>query len=90
MTRRKRIHEDDPYYPEDLERATGLSRDVVRAAILAGELPGYKIGNQYRIPAQAYRDFCTGRWAPVPRRILRSPATPRPVASDFIQSRETR
>jgi excisionase family DNA binding protein len=87
MTKRQRLHEDDPYYPEDLERATGLSRDVVRAAILAGELPGYKVGNQYRIPAKAFRDFCAGLWVPQPRRVLRQPATRKPVPSDFVHTK---
>jgi len=87
MTKRQRLSDDDPYYPEDLERVTGLSRDVVRAAILAGELPGYKVGNQYRIPAQAYRDFCAGRWVPQPRRVLHKPASRKPAPTDFVRSK---
>jgi excisionase family DNA binding protein len=85
MTTKKRLTDDDPYLPADLERVTALSRDVVRAAILTGELPGYKIGAQYRIPAQAFRDFCAGTWVPRPRKQFAEPLHALPEPADLIK-----
>ena len=60
----------------DLMRVTGLGRDTVRAAIRTGELPGYKVGRQYRVPAEAFDEFCKGRWVPQPRPLSPEPITP--------------
>lgn len=59
----------------DLIVASGLSRDTVKALIRAGQLPGYKAGRKYVIPADAFDAWCRGEWEPRP-----TPVAPRPVA----------
>ena len=69
----------------DLCRVTGLGRETVKAAIVAGELPGYLIGSRYIVPAEAFDAFCRGEWRPAPRPILAQ--QPNPV---FLHSRKER
>ena len=66
---------DTPRSVADLCAVTGLSADVVRAHIRAGNLPGYYVQQPgarrgaFVIPARAFDDFCAGRWVPVPRPV---------------------
>jgi excisionase family DNA binding protein len=55
---------------QDLADALGLGEDAVKAAILSGELPGYKIGKRYVVPREAYEAVCNGTWVAHPRPIL--------------------
>lgn len=54
----------------DLMRVTGLGRDSVKAAIRSGELPGYKVGRRYVVPADAFEAFCAGTWVPQHRPVF--------------------
>jgi excisionase family DNA binding protein len=54
----------------ELADALGLGEDTVKAAILSGELPGYKIGKRYVVPRDAFEAVCAGTWRPNPRPIL--------------------
>lgn len=67
---------------EYLRKATGLGRDTVRAAIIAGQLPGALVGRSYVVPKAAYLDFIHGRWVPRPRTVLVTKPAPNPL--DFI------
>jgi hypothetical protein len=69
----------------DLMAATGLGRDLVKAAILSGELPGHKIGNRYVVPAEAFERFCRGEWVPTYRPVFteRIKPTAKPKPADF-------
>ncbi len=58
----------------DLITASGLSRDTVKALIRTGQLPGYKAGRKYVIPADAFDAWCRGEWQPRPVEI--APVTP--------------
>jgi excisionase family DNA binding protein len=62
----------------DLMRVTGLGRDTCRAAIRTGELPGYKVGRKYVIPAEAFDRFCKVDWQPQPGPLFREPIKPLP------------
>lgn len=62
------------YGVADLMRITGKGRDTVRAAILSGELPGYKVGRSYIVPKDAFEAFCRGAWVPIPHPVLSHPA----------------
>lgn len=55
---------------DDLMLVTGLSRTACKAAILSGELPGYKVGKLYTIPADAFDALCAGTWQPQPRELV--------------------
>lgn len=59
----------DFYLVRDLCAVTGLGAATVREGISKGELPGYKAGNRYVIPGEAFRSFCEGRWVPLTMRI---------------------
>ena len=59
----------DFYMVRDLCAVTGLGKATVYEAIEAGELPGYKAGNRYVIPGEAFRSFCEGRWIPIAMRL---------------------
>lgn len=61
---------------EDLMAVTGLSRASVKAAIRSGELPGYKVGERYVVPAEAFDAFCAGTWVPSPRPLFPAGITP--------------
>lgn len=61
---------------QDLMAVTGLGRNAVKAAIRTGELPGYKIGSRYVIPADAFDAFCRGEWTPKPRPLFSEPIRP--------------
>lgn len=83
----RRIGADAPKTVDDLRQVTGLGKDLVRAGIRAGELPGYVVGSRFVIPADAFDDFVHGRWVPKPRPVLPAPATPLP---SFIRTRNER
>lgn len=82
----------------DLVEATGLTENTVRAAILAGDLPGYRIGTgkhgKYVIPGAAFEAFCNGTWVPIHRTVVEvvTPTQPEGSAtarstSDFLKRR---
>jgi excisionase family DNA binding protein len=54
------------YSPGEFAVMTGLSDDQIRELLVAEEIPGYKFGNQWRIPADYVRQVEAGR--PVDRR----------------------
>jgi hypothetical protein len=96
---RQRLHDDDPYEIADLMRVTGMGRDACRAAVRAGELPGYVAGRRYVIPAEAFRSFCAGTWVPQPRKIeivhvyeepptQLHPVTEKQLADSFVRTRK--
>jgi hypothetical protein len=75
MTTKPRV---DPSQPapyvtvEELMAATGKGEKAVKAAIRAGQLPGYLISgvgirNAYVIPRKAFQDWQDGIWMPVAR-----------------------
>ncbi len=77
---------------EDLMRATGPSRDLCKSGILSGQLPGYKVGTRWTIPADAFDDLCRGRWVPHHRTFVEVVTPPSesdtpPTAPDFIKKR---
>lgn len=80
----RRTGPDAPKSLDELLAIVGVDRDVATAAILAGELPGYKVGRRWVIPAAAFEDFRHGRWIPRPRPILAQPQ-PLPEPTDFIR-----
>lgn len=49
---------------KDLQRVTGLGRDLVKAGILSGQLPGYRVNTRFIVPDEAFDDFLHGRWTP--------------------------
>lgn len=51
-----------PATVEELCIATGLSRPSVVKGIKAGQLPGYKVGNIWVIPRDAFDAFSRGEW----------------------------
>lgn len=53
----------------DLQQLTGRSRETIIAAIESGQCPGYKLGNGYSIPDEAFDLFARGYWEPQPARI---------------------
>lgn len=64
------------YGYEDLMRVTDKCRQTVCKAIREGQLPGYKVGRSYVVPADAFEAFCRGEWEPrpyVPERITAKP-----------------
>jgi excisionase family DNA binding protein len=61
---------------QDLMVVTGLGRNAVKAAIQTGELPGYKTGSRYVVPADAFDAFCQGTWVPKPRPLFAEPVKP--------------
>ena len=67
--------EQTPRTVADLAAVTGLDPESVRKYIRVGMLPGYYFKmpgakrGEFRIPAQAFEDFCHGRWQPVPRPV---------------------
>lgn len=63
---------------EDLRAITGLGRETIKALIRAGELPGYKLGSRYVIPAAAFEAFCRGEWQANPHPILPEPIQAKP------------
>lgn len=70
-----------PYDPkravEHLMQVTGLGRDLVRAAIRSGELPGEHVGRSYVLPKATFDRFLAGEWTPRHRPILeRVPTAP--------------
>lgn len=71
----------------DLAAATGLDRKTVIAAIISGELPGYKAGARYVIPGEAFEDFLHGRWEPRPRRLFADAIRPQPQAVAYLRRR---
>lgn len=74
----------------DLMAATGLGRDLVKAAILSGELPGHKIGNRYIVPAEAFERFCRGEWVAQHRPVFTEPIKPKPTPIDPADFRKRR
>lgn len=72
---------------QDLMTVTGLSRETVKAAIRTGELPGYKVGERYVVPAEAFDAFCAGTWVPNPRPIFPAGITPIAQPASLIVSR---
>jgi len=78
---------DRPKGVKDLMAVTGLCRPTVCAAIRTGELPGYKVGERYVIPHQAFEDFIHGRWIPMHRHIFSEPI--RPLHSDALITHRT-
>lgn len=72
MPRRKLrpVTDDLPATVADMCRVTGLGENTVRAAIAAGNLPGYRIGRRIVIPRQAFIEFCAGRWQPKPVAVI--------------------
>lgn len=72
MSRKSRPDTSDkPATVADLVRVTGLGRDTVYAAIRAGELPGYVIGNRFVVPRDAFNAFCVGTWVSQPQPVLK-------------------
>lgn len=67
------------YGYRDLMRVCGLGRDTVKFAIRMGELPGFKVGRSYVVPAEAFAAFCAGTWV----------ATPRPLFPSGVQAAPT-
>lgn len=59
----------DFYLVRDLCAVTCLGKATVYEAIEKGELPGYKAGNRYVVPGEAFRAFCEGRWVPIWMRL---------------------
>lgn len=82
----RRTGSDAPKTVDDLVRVSGLGKDLVKAAMCSGELPGYRVGTRYLCPAEAFDDFLHGRWKPIPRPVLAEPATPLPQPTDLIRS----
>lgn len=84
MTARKPVSE--AVGVPELMRASGLGEDAVRAAILTGQLPGYKIGSRFVCPREAFDAFCAGRWVPVPKPLPEI----RPIrqATEFLAKRK--
>lgn len=80
-----RIDAEAPKTVADLQRVTGLGRDLVKAGIRSGELPGLVVGTRYVIPAEAFSRFCRGEWSPNPRPVLAQPVT---VIPQMIRSRK--
>ena len=76
--------ERPPKTVRELQAITGLSAPTVKAAIRTGELPGYKVGRRYVIPADAFDAFREGRWVPKPRPLSSEPIRP------LVVSRPTR
>ena len=85
VDKRAKLDLRPPYNVADLMRVTGLGRDTVRACIRSGSLPGYKSGHQYTVPAQAFEDFCHGRWVPEHRPVFSEAIRPLPGAADLIR-----
>lgn len=85
VDRRAELDLRPPYGVVDLMKVTGLGRDTVRACIRSGELPGVHAGRQYTVPAQAFEDFCAGRWVPQRRPIFTENVRPLPQANDLIK-----
>ena len=71
----------------DLMEITGLSRNSVVAGIKAGELPGYKVGSVYRVPAEAFERFRRGEWQPHPRRLFPEGVHALPTKDDMLKKR---
>jgi excisionase family DNA binding protein len=71
-----------PATVRDLCEVTGLSRPTVCAAVRTGELPGYKIGERYVIPRDAFDAFCRGEWVPQVRPIFTERI--KPLAPDAL------
>lgn len=71
---------------QDLVAVTGLGEDSIKAGIISGELPGYRVGKSYVIPADAFDAFCEGRWVPQPRRVFSEPVQPL-TTPEFIHRR---
>lgn len=69
----------------DLMRVTGLGRDLVKAAIRSGELPGYHVGSRYVVPADAFAAFCRGEWQARPHPIFPHPIKPLPQPEQLIR-----
>lgn len=66
----------DPFTVKDLEKVTGLQEQAVKRAIIAGQLPGAKVGGRYVIPHDAFVAFCEGHWT---AREWRAPDPIRPI-----------
>lgn len=86
MTRR--TGPDAPKTVEDMVRVTGLGKDLVKAGIRSGELPGVVVGTRYVIPAEAFQRLCRGEWTPNPHPILRQSVTVVPQPTNLIRSRK--
>lgn len=65
-----------PRTVDDLQDVTGLGRDLVKASIIAGQLPGYYIAphansaGRYIVPDLAFERFERGEWIPIPKTIV--------------------
>ena len=46
-----------PFTPDALADRWGVSSETVRQLIKRGDLPGFRVGRMFRIPAQAVEDF---------------------------------
>jgi excisionase family DNA binding protein len=42
----------------------GLCERSVRRGIVRGEIPGYRVGKRYLVPALAFDEYLHGRWIP--------------------------
>lgn len=51
----------------DVQDLLGLGRDAVKAGILSGELPGYRVGRFWVIPDEAFEALAKGEWTPHPK-----------------------
>lgn len=69
---------------QDLMTVTGLGKYAVKSAIRNGQLPGYKTGRFYVVPADAFAAFCNGTWVP---RELPKPEPIRPIAPPQMLNR---
>jgi hypothetical protein len=73
-----------------MQAVTGLGRDLVKAAILTGALPGCKVGNRYTISHQTFVAFCEGRWVPVHRPVFTEKVQPiTAISSDALITKRT-
>ena len=76
MKTKLKVAHPDAVTIDDLCDVTSLSKPSVTAAILRGELPGYKVGFRYVIPTPAFEAFVNGTWKPEPRPQVITPAKP--------------
>lgn len=63
----------------DLARELGVCRETVQKAITAGQLPGIRIGAQYRISVAMWDAFKRGDFRPEPK------GAPAPKPVDLIR-----
>ena len=78
MTYRPTVAED-VYLVRDLCAYLKLGKATVYKAIEAGELPGYKVGNRYVVPGEAFRELQAGRWVPIAMRLREDTRIESPV-----------